>query len=172
MRIAVITQDDTFYIGQFFKTFLDELPESVDLRAAVVCRTMGKSPTKLAADLLEFYGPVDFARMLARYGWGKLMAQTVGRFSSKRPHSLTQLFESRGVEVVPTRNVNGKKLRERLTDEKLDLIVSVAAPQIFKGKLLGTARKPSGHLRIDYSKKHHTYALRLERCAMALKFRL
>jgi len=140
MRIAVITQDDTFYIGRFFKTFLDTLPDTVELRAAVVCRTMGKSPTKLAADLLEFYGPIDFARMLARYGMGKLLAQTVGRVSSSHPHSLSQLFRSRGVEVIPTRNVNGKSLRQRLTDEKLDLIVSVAAPQIFKGKLLATAR--------------------------------
>lgn len=140
MRIAVITQDDTFYIGRFFETFLDTLPEQIDLRAAVVCRTMGKSPIKLAADLLEFYGPVDFARMLARYGTGKLLAQTVGRVSRRHPHSLTQLFRSRNVEVIPTQNVNGSALRKRLVEEKLDLIVSVAAPQIFKGKLLSTAR--------------------------------
>ena len=34
MRIAVITQDDTFYIGRFFETFLDTLPPEIDLRAA------------------------------------------------------------------------------------------------------------------------------------------
>jgi methionyl-tRNA formyltransferase len=140
MRIAVITQDDTFYIGRFFEAFLDGLPTGIELRAAVVCRTMGKSPFKLAADLLEFYGPVDFVRMLARYGKGKLLAQTVGRVSRSHPQSLTQLFRSRDIEVIPTRNVNGKLLRQRLMDEKLDLIVSVAAPQLFKGKLLGAAR--------------------------------
>lgn len=38
--------------------------------------------------------------------------------------------------------------------------------------LLGTARSPRGYLRIDYSKKHHTYAMRLERSSLVVKFRL
>jgi len=127
MRIVLISQDDPFYIKEFFEPFLAGCPEEIEIRAAVLCRTMGKSRRTLAAELWRFYGPIDFVRMGLRYTW-ILMRAAVAR---KRPVRLPQLFEHHGIPVIETLNVNGRKLREQLETIGPDLIVSVAAPQVF-----------------------------------------
>jgi methionyl-tRNA formyltransferase len=136
MRIAIITQDDSFYIGRFFKVFLAERPASLDIRVALVCRTMGKSPRKLLRQLHGFYGTFDFSRMLARHAGHKALALTLGKLSSRHAYSLSQIFAQHGVDVVACQNVNGKKTVGMLKEMELDLLVSVAAPQVFKKKLL------------------------------------
>jgi methionyl-tRNA formyltransferase len=140
MRVVIVTQDDAFYIGRFFKTFLAEKDPWLQIQAAVVCRTMGKKPRALLKQLHDFYGSFDLARMLSRYAATKLMARTVGALSRRHPFSLSQIFGSHGIEVIPSKNVNSRALAERLRSINLDLILSVAAPQVFKKRILSIPR--------------------------------
>jgi len=140
MRIALVTQDDPFYIARFFKTFLENLPESFETRLAVVCRTMGKSSRTLAKQLYEFYGPVDFLRMGTRFTVKKVLAGTVGALSRRRPVSLSQVFRAHDVPSMTCTNVNAAAVVDRLRSENLDLLVSVAAPNVFKERLLAVPR--------------------------------
>jgi methionyl-tRNA formyltransferase len=97
---------------------------------------MGKKPAVLLAQLHEFYGTVDLARMLMRYAGIKLMGMTLGKVSRRHPYTLEQIFAAHGIDVIHSRNVNSRKLYERLTSIGPELIVSVAAPQVFKPRLL------------------------------------
>lgn len=140
MRIFFITQDDPFFIKIFFDRFFEVRPEGVEIVGAAVARTMGESKRALLKRLYDFYGPVDLVRMLSRYGVRQLLAQTVGRISRRHPVTLEQVFRSHGVPVVRPTNVNGKKFRGWLSEQQPDLLVSVAAPQIFKKRLLAIPR--------------------------------
>jgi len=140
MRIALITQDDPFYVARFFETFLEHLPQSIDVRLAIVGHTMGRSSRKLARQMFDFYGPIDFLRMGTRYAVNKTLAATVGRINRRRPFSLQQVFRAHDVESLVCANANSRPIVERLQSEQLDLIVSVAAPNIFKKRLLAVPR--------------------------------
>ena len=136
MKIVFVTQDDPFYIKTMFDEFLTLCGDRHDVRAVVVCKTMGKTMSKLVPQLYRFYGPIDFGRMGLRFARNKLLAATLGRVTGK-PFNLEQLFASRGIDVIRTENVNGRRLYDRLSAVDFDIIVSVAAPQIFKKRLLG-----------------------------------
>jgi methionyl-tRNA formyltransferase len=140
MRIVFITQDDSFYIGRLFRALLEQCGDEFDIRRAVICRTMGKSTRKLAAELLDFYGPVDFVRMGARYATNRALAMLVGSWNSRWPISLSQLFLAHGVPTLHCQNVNARATVEAIGREEPDLIVSVAAPQVFKRRLLEVPR--------------------------------
>lgn len=146
MRIVFVTQDDPFYIARFFRALLASSDRIIDPQCAVICRTMGKSPRKLARQLYEFYGPIDAARMALRFGATKFLAASIGSVSSSWPISLIQVFAKHGIETIRCRNVNSKSLLEQLRRKNPELIVSVAAPQIFKKPLLELA--PLGCLNI------------------------
>lgn len=140
MRIVFVTQDDPFYIGRLFRVVLENCDGIIDPQCAVICRTMGKSPRKLARQLYEFYGPIDSARMAFRYCATKVLAASIGSVSSRWPVSLKQVFRKHGIETIPCRNVNSTSLLEQLRKMDPELIVSVAAPQVFKRPLLELPR--------------------------------
>ena len=135
MKTVFVTQDDPFYIKTMFEEFLNLCGDRHEVEAVVVCKTMGKKMSTLVPQLYGFYGPIDFARMGFRYASNKLLAATVGKITS-RAFNLEQLFAAGGIEVIRTENVNGRALYERLSALEFDIIVSVAAPQIFKKRLL------------------------------------
>lgn len=125
LRILFITQEDPFYVGTFFGEFLKEYSQKVEILGAVICTTMGKkSPLKLAKQMYGFYGPVNFAKMSFRFALSKL-AGGAGR-----------LFAEHGVKVYRTNDVNGKEFLDYWRPKGLDVIVSIAAPMIFRKELL------------------------------------
>ena len=135
MRIVFVTQDDPFYIKTMFEEFLTQNGDRHEVKAVVVCKTMGKKMSKLVPQLYGFYGPVDFGRMGFRFASNKFLAATVGRITSKA-FNLEQLFAARGVEVLRAENINSRALHDKLSAIEFDIIVSVAAPQVFKKRLL------------------------------------
>jgi methionyl-tRNA formyltransferase len=140
MKIVFITQDDPFYIKSMFDEFFEQCGDRHDVRAVVISQTMGKKMSKLVPQLWNFYGPVDFIRMGMRFATNKVLAATLGRMTSTA-FNLEQLFAAHGIRIIRSQNVNGRKLREALSEIDFDLIVSVAAPQVFKRKLLELPEK-------------------------------
>lgn len=141
-NILFITQEDPFYVRIFFEEFLRDYPRRAEIKAVVIAPTMGKrSIIKLAQQMYDFYGPVDFVRMGSRFLHYKTM-NLLGRFRKlRRFYSIRQVCEHYRVPVVEAENINDKDFVESLQRFDLDLIVSVAAPQIFKERLLRLPRK-------------------------------
>jgi methionyl-tRNA formyltransferase len=140
MRSVFITQDDAMYLKAFFETFLAHYPEPTQIRGVVLCRTMGKRATQLLGQLYNFYGPVDFARMALRHAGNGALALLIGSINRRRPYTMEQLFRAHGIPVLRSQNVNAPDLLESLRALDPELIVSVAAPQIFKEPLLRLPR--------------------------------
>lgn len=126
LRILFITQEDPFYIKTFFNEFLKIYQDREYIAGVVICSTMGKSSLfKQAKQMYNFYGPVDFIRMGLRYVKVKLSGD-----------DLSKLLKHYSIPVYLDDNINDDKFIDFWGKQNIDLIVSVAAPKIFKEKLL------------------------------------
>ncbi|MFC1657370.1 methionyl-tRNA formyltransferase [Candidatus Moduliflexota bacterium] len=150
-RILFFTQDDPFYVKNFFDEFFLHYPRMDNVGGVVICDVMGKRSFR---DLLEqmygFYGPRDFVRMGFRYLGGRAASASKAVTGRGRPSSLRQLCADRGVPVYPGKGINSSEFVEEVKRIGPDIIVSVAAPVIFKRDLIGAARK--GCINIHHGK--------------------
>lgn len=140
-RILIITQDDPFYVRLFFEEFFKSYKELDEIRSVVIARAMGKkSLFKLVQQMYNFYGPADFLKMGLRYAVYKLLAMAPGFLSASGRYSLTQLCTYHGIPVMHRGDVNSQRFLDKLKGMNLDLIVSIAAPVIFKSDLIGVPK--------------------------------
>ena len=129
LRVLLVTENDPLYVRQFFDVFFAELPrDRVDLVGVTVARAFHEPLTKTARRVHRFYGTVDFLRLLPRY----ILAKLSGR-------SIASLARSHGFPLVEAASVNSQEYIDAVTALKPEMIVSVAAPEIFKSPLLKVA---------------------------------
>ena len=126
MRVVAVTQSDPFFTGRFFASFLEELEGGpVQLVEVVVLANFNESRVALARRLLRLYGVVDFARLVRRY-----VAARVGD-ARGAPSSVEAIARSRGVPVRPLASVNNPEYLAELERNEVDVLLSVASPEIF-----------------------------------------
>jgi methionyl-tRNA formyltransferase len=86
--------------------------------------------------MLDFYGPYDFVRVGSKYASYKILGMLNGRLGTGRSYNLAQLCGKYGIRVLRSRNINSGETLEELRKISPDLIISVAAPAIFKEELI------------------------------------
>ena len=130
LRVFFITEDDPLYVAQFFETFLEEYPRrELEVIGITVARAFNESLLATGRRVLRFYGPRDFPRLLARFARAR-----IGR------RGIASLARREGIPVVPTESVNDATYVAALRRLEPDVVVSVAAPEIFRAQLLETPR--------------------------------
>ncbi len=129
MRILFITEDDPLYVIQLFERFFAERPEALEVVGMTISRPWDESRLATARRVLRFYGIVDFTRLLARYGATRLRRRSIG-----------SLADRYSVPLIDTDSVNDPAYVERIRALRPDVVVSVAAPEIFQQDLLEAPR--------------------------------
>ncbi len=140
-NILFITQRDPFYTKIFFEEFLKKYPNLKEIKGVVICNTMGKkSSRKMVGQMYNFYGQKDFLRMGVRFIGHKLLAKIFGFLKVARFYTIEQAFRFYDIEVIKRDDINSTDFLQEMAEKDLDLIVSVAAPKIFKKPLLKLPR--------------------------------
>jgi methionyl-tRNA formyltransferase len=130
LRVHLITEDDPLYVVRFFEVFFPGVPrDRIEIVGVTVSRAFHEPLLRTAARIRRFYGTVDFLRLLVR--WAR--AKAAGR-------SIASLAGDHGFPLVPAQSVNDPAFVERIRSSGIDLIVSVAAPEVFKAPLLSAPR--------------------------------
>ena len=132
--VIAVTQSDPFFTGRFFETFLrdcEHLP--VRVMEIVLLPNFNESRFALARRLLRFYGPVDLARLAARY----VATRMTGRSGS--PHSVEAVAASHSIPVRRCSDINDEESVRAIRERNPHVLLSVAAPQIFREPLLAAA---------------------------------
>jgi methionyl-tRNA formyltransferase len=130
MRLLLVTEDDPLYVIHFFDVFFDEYPrEEFEIVGITVSRAFNESRLATAGRVLRFYGIGDFVRLLSRVAGAKV-----------RGRSIEGLAHRESVPVLAAASVNDPAYVDRVRQLRPDVIVSVAAPEIFKEELLSSAR--------------------------------
>ncbi len=130
LRVLVITEDDPLYVVRFFEVFFAELPrDRIELVGVTISKAFHEPLTKTARRIHRFYGTVDFLRLLPRYVAAKFFGTSIGKLAAKH-----------GFTIIPAGSVNAEEYLARVRTLAPDVIVSVAAPEIFRKPLLSIPR--------------------------------
>jgi methionyl-tRNA formyltransferase len=141
LNIAFITQDDPFYVRIFFKEFIESCVRREEIKVVVILPAMGKkSFSGVLRQMYDFYGCWNFLRVGTRYILYKLASKLPAWARGKKFFSIEQVCRHYGVQVARARDVNAPELLGLLSQWGLDLIISVAAPQVFRERLIGLPR--------------------------------
>ncbi len=140
MNIIFFTQEDPFYVKVFFDEFFKKYEKLDEIKAFVISRPMGKKSTKkLAKQMYDFYGPVDFLKIGTQYAYKKIMGKrSLSRKGSEdvTTYTVKQLAESYGLNVIERSDLNNPEFHEILKQYNPDLFISIASPIIFKEQLI------------------------------------
>jgi len=132
LKIIVITQDDPFYICEFFKPFLKKTAKlPINILFIAISDPFNESFFSLMRRMFRFYGVVDFVCLGLRYVILKA-ADQIGLGI----HSIKRLASQYGIQVKKIKDVNSPGFIEYIKSLSPDVILSVSAPQIFKEALL------------------------------------
>ena len=140
-RILFITQDDPFYVKLFFEEFFRNYKDLDEIRGVVIAQAMGKkSLFALANQMYNFYGPFNFIKVGSKYAIYKLLPIFNGFLNGAIAYNLNQLCKKYKIKVLKRQNINSEAFLDELKTMNLDLIISVAAPAIFKDRLIQIPR--------------------------------
>jgi methionyl-tRNA formyltransferase len=130
LRVLFVTEEDPLYVIRFFDIFFAEYPrDEFEICGITVHRAFHEPIWKTLRRMQAFYGHWDVLRQGTRFVQARL-----------RGRSIESLARTMGVPVLPARSVNRPEYIEQLRAMALDIIVSVAAPEIFKAELLAVPR--------------------------------
>ena len=131
VTVVAVTQDDPFFTGRFFETFLAAINGGrVRLLEIVLLRNFNESRLALLRRFQRLYGTADLTRLLARYGLARLGDLT------GRPRSVASLAATAGVPIRPIASINDETYLRTLGERHVDVLLSVSAPEIFRSAAL------------------------------------
>jgi len=137
LRLLFITQDDPFYVRLFFEEFFKHCKSLDEIAAVVIAHAMGKkSYAKLARQMYDFYGPGNFMKMGTKYAIRKMLVHLPNAFRKNGGFNLAQLCGNYEIPVIYESKINSTDFLTRVKGMNIDLIISVAAPVIFKKDII------------------------------------
>jgi methionyl-tRNA formyltransferase len=135
MNLFLLTQPDAFYIPKLLNQFMEEKPASANVVGAAVLS--GEIAMENVSDYLRLMGVrgtvlngMDFARHEAL----DVLDRTVGLDGI---YSVRGALRAHDISEHSPENVNDPAFLHFLREQDVDLVVSIACPQIVREELLG-----------------------------------
>ena len=129
MRVLVVTADDPLYVACFFEELIPAVPDSVHIVGVTILPAFQERLPATAKRVFRLYGSVDFTRLCLRFAGLRMRGRDISRLTKKA-----------GIPLIGTRSVNSEDYLRRVAELAPDVIVSVAAPEIFRPPLLSMPR--------------------------------
>lgn len=132
VRVAIVTQDDPFYMPLFFEEFFSRV-EDADARVerVTILDLLDEGTLSFARRMLSFYGPVNFVRRSVQYASRNIKdILGVGQFS------VESMASQHGIPVEHRSDINASEYVEWVSESDIDVLLSVSATQIFNEELL------------------------------------
>ena len=133
MNLFLLTQPDAFYIPKLIDRFMREKPAETRVVGAAVLR--GEIATTNVPDYLRLLGPRGALLMgieFARYKALDLLDQTVGLDGV---YSIGGVLRKHTIPKYTPDDVNSRAFLQQLRDAQVDLVISIACPQIIRETL-------------------------------------
>ncbi|MCY4732143.1 hypothetical protein KY092_16425 [Natronomonas gomsonensis] len=130
-NVAIVTQDDPFYMPLFFEEFFRRIDEKVSIERVTILDMLDESFTSFVKRMYGLYGPVNFCRRGLHYLYRKgANAAGVGGYS------LRSVVDAYDVPVKTREDVNSDEYVGWVETADIDVVLSVSTPQIFGEELL------------------------------------
>jgi methionyl-tRNA formyltransferase len=130
LRVFFVTEEDPLYVIWFFDVFFAEYPrEEFEICGITIDRAFHEGKWKTLRRIHGLYGHWGVLRLILRL----MKARLLGR-------SIASRAASAAVPIISTRSVNRPDFVEQVRTLAPDVVVSVAAPEIFRSELLNVPR--------------------------------
>jgi methionyl-tRNA formyltransferase len=141
LNLLIVTQDDPFYVPIFFKElFKNDLSRKFNLIGIIIQPPLGKkSKKKLMIQMLNFYGLFSFIILGVKFVTYKLLNYiAIKVFNGKFPGvlSVEHILKKKNQNIIHIKNINSTESLKYLKSLNVDVIISIAASQVFKKKIL------------------------------------
>jgi methionyl-tRNA formyltransferase len=134
IRVVAVTQSDPFFTGRFFETFIPAAERGgVQLVEIVLLRNFNESRVALLRRLARFYPPPALLRLCARYARA-LLDERRGV-----PRGVEAIAARHGVPARALPTINDAAYLRTLRERDVDVLLSVAAPEVFRSETLAAA---------------------------------
>jgi len=135
MNIFIITQDEPFYLPVFFKRLIPYLKNEI---VGMAILPEKKSKVSQIKKYMDFYGIKFFCFQLFWYFTYKISDLTSYVLPWKKLYSVRHIAQINRIPIVSSKDINSEEFINSLKKDKVDLIISVASPQIFRKELINT----------------------------------
>lgn len=134
MKIIVVTQNAPLYVSSFLDDFFALINKSQhSIEGVVVLSPLFKNSIfKEVKDRYNYYGCVDFCKFAFKIAKSKLP------FSC---FSVRKVMAKYGLKECKINSINSSEFVNYIKNTPIDLVISVASPQIFKSNLLTAPQK-------------------------------
>ncbi|QSG01712.1 formyltransferase family protein [Natranaeroarchaeum sulfidigenes] len=130
LQIAIVTQDDPFYMPAFFQEFIPKLDEAAIERMTIL-NLLDEALPEFAMRMFNFYGPVNFTHRSLSYVYRKASDAL-----STQSYSVASVARNYGISIEERHDINAESYIQWVEDADIDILLSVSAPQIFEERLL------------------------------------
>jgi methionyl-tRNA formyltransferase len=138
MRIALVTQEEPFYLPPALDTLCSIRQK--DIVALIILPSFNEKLNATARRLYGFYGPWNFIRLSGRFIWAKIADNLNHLRALTRPYSAVDVARRHDILIYKPSKINSTEFVATLRDEiRPDLIISIAASQILKQRVLEVA---------------------------------
>ncbi|MFC7058384.1 formyltransferase family protein [Halovenus salina] len=129
--VAIITQDEPFYMPLFFQEFFPRIDDTVSVERVSVLDVLDESFPSFLYRMYGLYGPTNFFRRGIAYLYRKGLNAT-----GHGLYSVESVAERDGTPVESRDEINTAEYINWVKTEDIDIVLSVSAPQIFDEELL------------------------------------
>jgi len=128
----LVTQEDSFYIPKLISLLLEK--RSSDIVGITILP--GEMSNKNILKYIKFMGLIDFTRYVFLYSFYNILNFIFRKGLKENYYSVAAVGKKYNLPVYYPKKVNSEVYYDILKKHTIDLIVSIAAPQIFKKELL------------------------------------
>lgn len=138
MNIVIVTQNAPLYLAQFLDDFLGRITKtSHTVKSIVVLSSyVQKGIMSELGERYRCYGFILFIRLMFRILKRKILSLIAYFHSGLGCHSVDNVTRKYRVDKHKTYSVNSEDFLEYININRVDLIVSIAAPMKFKREIL------------------------------------
>jgi len=134
MKVFILTQEDAFYIPRLLDLLFARRPDGCEIAGAAILK--GEIAAKNVGAYFRFLGPAGFVEQGFHFARYKLMDIADRILRLERSYSVRGALRKRRVPTLDPASVNDAAFHRQLSRMGVDLIVSIACPQVLKKALL------------------------------------
>jgi len=129
MRIVIATQDAPIYLPEFLDLFFKNLDKNICVCAIIILPSHQRGLFDLVKNYFALYGLKSFVVFFLKVLGQKIKGRTVVKISQKHQ-----------IKIIRQDKIIANSFRNFAKENKIDLLVSVASPQIFSKNIFSAPK--------------------------------
>lgn len=143
MKIVIITQDAPMYLASFLDDFFTLVKQANHFIEGILVLSpvFKKNFYEEFKSRYEYYGLIDFLRLVWRIMRNKFFSLIFYVYPLTDCYSVGNVLKRHNIKSINVNLVNSERFIKFVKSNQVDLIISIAAPQIFKQEILNIPKK-------------------------------